>query len=358
MMTARMAAAPLAAPGVGFAPTTHGVARDQSFFSLDAQAGRPCVLALIGRLGMAQAREALLALQARAADFAALDADLIALVEIETEHAREFLDPVAPDVRLVFSHPDVFAAWRFNHIAPALIALDAGGRLLAGPLEGGEASIGELFAALATLPREAAFDDACPAPVLAVPNMLSPALCRELIAHFEAGKPEFGGMASVGGDGKFVHKVDGGKKHRYDLVLGPRDPFLSPVMAGVLMRCLPEMRKAFHIDIRHTDRILLARYDESGGYFRRHRDNSAPSVAFRQFALSINLNDDYEGGHVLFPEYNNRRYRPRAGSGVVFSCSLLHEAAAVTRGRRYCVLTFLHDSAAQALWLDTQRRAS
>jgi predicted 2-oxoglutarate/Fe(II)-dependent dioxygenase YbiX len=351
-----MTLAGMAAPG--FAPTTHGVALDQSFFSLDAQAGRPCVLALIGRLGMAQARAALLALQSRAREFAALDADLAALVEIDTEQAREFLEPVAPNVRLVFSHPDVFEAWRFAHLAPALFALDAGGRLLAGPLEGDEVSVGELLAALATLPREAAFDDACPAPVLAVPNILSPALCRELIAHFEAGEPEFGGMASVGGDGRFIHKVDGGKKHRYDLVLGPRDPFLSPVMAGILMRCLPEMRRAFHIDIRHTDRILLARYDESGGYFRRHRDNSAPSVAFRQFALSINLNDDYEGGHVLFPEYNSRRYRPRAGSGVVFSCSLLHEAAAVTRGRRYCVLTFLHDSAAQALWLETQRRAS
>ncbi len=346
-----MMTASLAAPG--FAPMTHGVGLDQSFFSLDAQAGRPCVLALIGRLGMAQARGALLALQARARDFAALDVDLVALVDIETESARELL---APDVRLVFSHPDVFAAWGFTHDAPALFALDRGGRLLAGPSD--EGGVGELLAALATLPREAAFDDACPAPVLAVPNILSPALCRELIAHFEAGKSEFGGMASVGGDGKFVHKVDGGKKHRYDLVLGPRDPFLSPVMAGILTRCLPEMKKAFHIDIRHTDRILLARYDESGGYFRRHRDNAAPSVAFRQFALSINLNDDYEGGHVLFPEYNGRRYRPRAGAGVVFSCSLLHEAAAVTRGRRYCALTFLHDSAAQALWMESQRRAS
>jgi hypothetical protein len=340
--------------GAAYAPTTHGVALDQSFFSLDAQAGRPCVLALIGRLGMAQARDALLALQAHAREFAALDADIFALVEIETPHAREFLEPIAPTVRLVFSHPDVFEGWRFTHSSPALFALDGGGRILAG----GEASVGELLAALATLPREAPFDDACPAPVLAVPNLLSPTLCRELIAHFEASKPEFGGMASVGSDGEFVHKVDSGKKHRYDLVLGPRDPFLSPVMAGILTRCLPEMRRAFHIDIRHTDRILLARYDESGGYFRRHRDNSAPSVAFRQFALSINLNDDYEGGHLLFPEYNARRYRPRAGAGVVFSCSLLHEAAAVTRGRRYCALTFLHDSAAQALWLETQRRAS
>jgi predicted 2-oxoglutarate/Fe(II)-dependent dioxygenase YbiX len=357
MMTARMAA-PLAAPEVGFAPMTHGVALDQSFYSLDAQAGRPCVLALIGRLGMTHARAALLALQARAREFAALDADLVALVEIESPQARELLEPVAPDVRLVFSDPDVFAAWRFSHLAPALVAMDAGGRILGQPLDGGEASVGELLAALASLPREAAFDDTRPAPVLAVPNLLTPALCRELIAHFEASKPEFGGMASIDTDGRFVHKVDGGKKHRYDLVLGPRDPFLSPVMASLLTRCLPEMKKAFHIDIRHTDRILLARYDESGGYFRRHRDNAAPSVAFRQFALTINLNDDYEGGHLLFPEYNGRRYRPRAGAGVVFSCSLLHEAAAVTRGRRYCVLTFLHDSAAQALWMETQRRAS
>ncbi len=353
-MTTGMAAAPAS----GFAPTTHGVTLDQSFFSLDSQAGRPCVLALIGRLRMAEARGALAALQARAAEFAALDADLAALVEIERDEAREFLEPFAPDVRLVFSHPDVFAAWRFAHLAPVLVALDGGGRVIAGPLDDSESSVAELLGALAELPREAPCEDACPAPVLAVPNILGPSLRRELIAHFEASEPDFGGMASVDAEGRFAHKVDCGKKHRYDLVLGPRDPFLGPVMAGILTRCLPEMKKAFQIDIRHTDRILLARYDETGGYFRRHRDNAAPSVAFRQFALSINLNDDYEGGHVLFPEYNGRRYRPRAGSGIVFSCSLLHEAAAVTRGRRYCVLTFLHDSAAQARWLEASRRAS
>ena len=65
-----------------------------------------------------------------------------------------------------------------------------------------------------------------------------------------------------------------------------------------------------------------------------------------------------DGGHVLFPEYNDRRYRPRAGAGVVFSCSLLHEATPVTRGRRYCALTFLHDAAAQARWMGMSRKAS
>ena len=74
----------------------------------------------------------------------------------------------------------------------------------------------------------------------------------------------------------------------------------------------------------------------------------APGVEFRQFELSINLNSEYEGGHLLFPEYNSHRYKPGAGAGIIFSCSLLHEAAQVAKGRRYVLLTFLHDAASQA----------
>ena len=66
----------------------------------------------------------------------------------------------------------------------------------------------------------------------------------------------------------------------------------------------------------------------------------------------MNLNaEDYDGGHLLFPEYNSHRYKPGTGAGVIFSCSLLHEAAPVTRGRRYVLLTFFHDAEAQARWL-------
>ncbi len=333
------------APPTGdLAPLTHGAALDQSFFSLDSQAGRPALLALIGRLPMAAARDALIACQTRAAEFAALEADIVALVELESPHVTEFLTPLAPDVRVVFSQPDVFAAWRFDHRAPALVALDRAGRVV-----GAGATPDDLLAAFTRLPRETPFADEMPAPVLAIPGILSEPLCRELIAHFEASKPVFGGMASIDASGRYAHRIDQDKKHRYDLVLG--SPYSNRVLAGVLTRCIPEIKRAFQVEIAHTDRILLARYDESGGYFRRHRDNAAPSVAFRQFALSINLNEDFDGGHVLFPEFNSRRYRPRLGAGVVFSCSLLHEAAAVTRGRRYCALTFLHAAAAQARWL-------
>jgi predicted 2-oxoglutarate/Fe(II)-dependent dioxygenase YbiX len=46
------------------------------------------------------------------------------------------------------------------------------------------------------------------------------------------------------------------------------------------------------------------------------------------------------------PEYGSRTYRAPTGGAVVFSCSLLHEATAVTRGRRFAFLPFLYDDEA------------
>jgi len=43
---------------------------------------------------------------------------------------------------------------------------------------------------------------------------------------------------------------------------------------------------------------------------------------------------------LRFPEFPGLNYRPTAGSGVVFSCSLLHEAMPVTRGRRFGIFGF------------------
>ena len=67
-----------------------------------------------------------------------------------------------------------------------------------------------------------------------------------------------------------------------------------------------------------------------------------PSLKDRRFALTLNLNtEEYEGGELIFPEYGPHKYRPSSGGAVVFSCSLLHEALPVTKGRRFALLTFL-----------------
>jgi predicted 2-oxoglutarate/Fe(II)-dependent dioxygenase YbiX len=72
-------------------------------------------------------------------------------------------------------------------------------------------------------------------------------------------------------------------------------------------------------------------------------------TAHRRFAVSINLNADFEGGELRFPEYGARTYKPAPGAAVVFSCSLLHMVTPVTRGRRFAFLPFLYDEAAARL---------
>ena len=116
------------------------------------------------------------------------------------------------------------------------------------------------------------------------------------------------------------------------------------------------MRKAFQFNPSRIERYIVARYDSTeGGHFRAHRDNTTRGTAHRRFAITINLNDDFDGGELWFPEFGSRRYRPPMGGAVVFSCSLLHEATPVMRGVRYATLPFLYDDAAAKLREENNR---
>jgi hypothetical protein len=112
---------------------------------------------------------------------------------------------------------------------------------------------------------------------------------------------------------------------------------------------IPLGRRGRSITTINIDRLLVARYDANASWFRRHRDNAADDAAFRRFAISVDLNaGEYDGGHLLVPEYNDHRYRPPTGAGIVFSAAILHAATPVTRGCRYVSPTVFHDAAAEA----------
>src|SRR4029079_3451012 len=85
---------------------------------------------------------------------------------------------------------------------------------------------------------------------------------------------------------------------------------------------------------------------EDQAHFGAHRDNTTKGTAHRRFAVSINLNADFDGGEVSFPEYGPKSYKPPPGGAVIFPCALLHAVSQVTRGRRYAVLPFLYDEEA------------
>lgn len=179
------------------------------------------------------------------------------------------------------------------------------------------------------------------APVLIIPDVLSAELCRALIERWHEFGHEEGTVHSVV-DGNEVTSVRREVKSRRDHRIMD-DAVLKPLMALIGRRVAPELNKAFAFDKFKFDRFVITCYDsERGDRFRRHRDNQAPSTADRVFAMTLNLNtSEYEGGELLFPEYGMQRYNPPTGGAILFSCSQLHEALPVTKGRRFTLLSFL-----------------
>jgi predicted 2-oxoglutarate/Fe(II)-dependent dioxygenase YbiX/peroxiredoxin len=183
------------------------------------------------------------------------------------------------------------------------------------------------------------------APVLLVPNVLEGDICRHLIAFFERdGGSESGFMREI--DGKTTLVTDPTYKQRRDVEI--KDEKLRHEIGGrVKDRLNPMVKRAFQFEATRMERYLVACYEAGAGHFRPHRDNTTKGTAHRRFAVTINLNaGEYDGGDLRFPEYGRRTYCAPTGGAIVFSCSILHEATPVTRGRRYAFLPFLYDEAA------------
>lgn len=179
------------------------------------------------------------------------------------------------------------------------------------------------------------------APVLLIPNIFSKSECDALIDYWTHGTKEEGNNLASADGGNYY---DGPQiKRRTDVAIQSKKLF-ELVKTRVERRVFPELLKSFQFTLARMEMPRVGCYDAAVlGEFRRHRDNSTPYTAHRKFALSINLNDDFDGGEVAFPEYGRKVYKPGPGGGVAFSSALLHEARPVTRGKRFGLFTFFTD---------------
>ncbi|RDZ27128.1 2OG-Fe(II) oxygenase family protein [Lysobacter silvisoli] len=180
------------------------------------------------------------------------------------------------------------------------------------------------------------------APVLQIPDVFERDFCAELIRHLDqdcGGGDASGVLVLENGEQRF--ELDPSVKLRRESF--PRDAALDARMhERLLRRALPEIARVFQFQVARRDPFKLLAYPEGAGYFHAHRDNETPDVAYRRFALSVNLNSGaYEGGEFRYPEFGPHLYSPPVGSALVFSCSLLHEVRPVRRGTRYAMTTFL-----------------
>ncbi len=182
------------------------------------------------------------------------------------------------------------------------------------------------------------------APVLIVPRVLDFPTCDFLVQFYE----KLGGNDSgflFDKDGQTSTVVDYRLKRRNDLsVLNPQ---VRDVIRGqIVRRLLPAIDRFFQFQATRMDRYIVACYDSAtDGHFYRHRDNVNAGGQHRRFAVTINLNGDYDGGDLIFPEFGTRSYRAPHGGAVVFSCGALHQVTPMTRGKRYAFLAFLYGEA-------------
>jgi predicted 2-oxoglutarate/Fe(II)-dependent dioxygenase YbiX/peroxiredoxin len=320
-------------------------------YAFDTAAGRPILMLFFGTATNDLARAALAAMQEKRALFDDDKAAFFGITVDPSDESGKRIRRQLPGVRFFLDYERrISQMYGAADPAPSgayrgyWLLLDRTLRVRARfPLADGEAAL-EALARLVAAPPLPDW-----APVVAVPDVLEPALCRQLIDLYEAdGGEESGFMRDVEGKTKLL--VDPRHKVRRDYLV--EDPQLARELnLRIIHRLLPMVKRAFQYQATRVERLLVGCYEaETGGHFRAHRDDTSLGTAHRRFAVTINLNaEDYEGGDLMFPEYGPRTYRAPTGGAIVFSCSLLHQAMPVRKGRRFAFLPFLYDDAGAKL---------
>ena len=186
------------------------------------------------------------------------------------------------------------------------------------------------------------------APVLLAPRIFDFQLCDVLMEFYKkVGGEDSGFLLDV--EGKTSRVVDYRLKRRNDLAVA-HPQLREAIRSQIVRRLLPAIERFFQFQATRMDRYIVACYDSAvGGHFYRHRDNVNVGAQHRRFAVTINLNSDYEGCDLILPEFGSRAYRAPRGGAMVFSCGALHQVTPITKGRRYAFLAFLYGEADAAL---------
>lgn len=188
-------------------------------------------------------------------------------------------------------------------------------------------------------------------PVLVVPDAIDDDLRMALIDAWRAGDHFQGRTGSGQGS-----KVRLNRKVRTDVQVDKA--LRARIDAALVGRLAPEIEKVFGFRPTRRETYKVGCYPaDGGGFFGQHRDNFEPALAHRRVAMTLNLNADFEGGRLVFPEYGPDGYAPTPGTAVVFPCALMHRVDPVTAGLRFTLVSFFHDEAGARLRRQMRRTA-
>jgi predicted 2-oxoglutarate/Fe(II)-dependent dioxygenase YbiX/peroxiredoxin len=308
--------------------------------------GGPILLVLASDATAEVARATLAFLQDQAARFeeagietyAVVRGDRLAASVLARSLELPFTVFADPQGEVVGRYLDTAAQRAGAGASARLLALDSNQRIVAladGVLDkAGLARLEAALAAAAPPQSETPVTIGWPAPALVLPRVLDPNFCAELIDLWRDEHHE-GGFST----GR-ANTYDPDKKKTLEHVI--TDPELVRRLNVTLARRIsPELAKVFNFrrPFQFDAPVVMSYQPERQDFFGLHRDDLRPRNP-RIFAMSLNLNDDFEGGELVFPEYSPHGYKMPAGAACIFACGLLHAARPVTRGQRFVLTNF------------------
>lgn len=254
-------------------------------YTFDTAAGRPILLLFAGRAGHPAITGALAVLAANRALFDDAQASFFGVTTDPGDVEQSVIAPELPGIRWFLDY-DGAVSRKYGALdsdgsdlryRPHWLVLDTTLRV-AGRFSvdaGNEAIIA--LKALIDAPTEYPA-----APVLIVPRILEPEMCRRLIDLYEANGGEDSGFMREE-NGITVARIDHNHKRRSDFHIEENE--LREQLSARLRRFLiPQIKRALQWEATRIERWLVACYDSDpkdgggGGHFRAHRDNTTKEI--------------------------------------------------------------------------------
>ena len=125
--------------------------------------------------------------------------------------------------------------------------------------------------------------------------------------------------------------------------LGPRTEETAELydvhgaLFNALRSCVDDYGSYWGVGIRSYEAFNFVKYEGPGTHFRIHADHGPTYVS--TISAVIYLNDDYEGGELIFPRFN-LTIKPKAGDIVVFPSTFIYEHSSeqIISGNKYAVV--------------------
>lgn len=172
--------------------------------------------------------------------------------------------------------------------------------------------------------------------IIEIPNFVSEEEAKSIIEYFEFMGKNWGPIAFFGSKGMNVSKNDP-ELEKFNLY-----PTFFQDLLDMYQKHMEYIfeRKLRPNNIAHAQKWL------KGGFASPHADNSEKDGTPNAFEINkyvslLYLNDDYEGGHLYFPDHDID-FKPKALSLIVFPGGIenIHGVAEVTEGQRYTFVSF------------------